>query len=241
MRLLVTRPGNDAKEFIERLNDSGHQAVHEPLLDIKFFDNPEIADAAYQAVLITSANGARALAACKVMEDLATVPAITVGKASSCAAKLAGFGTIIAAVPGNVNGLVNYVLEHFEPNGGALLYASGAVTTGDLQNTLEKNGFSVNRVVLYMAKPTDQLGRQTLAMLRNGEIDAVTLFSPRTAKIWLEVIANAEGGCDLSQVKHFCLSENVAKVIERGLENNGGIIVCKTPDTDSMLEAVNSL
>lgn len=238
MHLLVTRPRNDTDELVSALEQNGHMVTREPLLDIVFSKTEFEPETSFQAVLITSANSARALARQTAMQNLAHTPAITVGPASRKAARQAGFETAIAVTPGDVSGLIAHIRHHLNPQDGPLLYASGAVTTGDLQTSLHSHGFDVHREILYRAEPVSKLSDHTLQLLQTGQIEGVLLFSPRTAKIWLAVLAQVKGGCDLSQVKHFCLSQNVANVIAWGLENNGDIIVCDSPDTNSMLDAV---
>ena len=64
MRILVTRPQPDADNTARLLRESGHEVIIAPLLEIVATDIPESFDlTGIQAVLITSANGVRALAA----------------------------------------------------------------------------------------------------------------------------------------------------------------------------------
>ena len=61
MRVLVTRPIEDAGETEALLKARGHKAVIAPMLNIVFHDGPPIELAGVQAILVTSANGVRAL------------------------------------------------------------------------------------------------------------------------------------------------------------------------------------
>ena len=62
MRVLVTRPEEDAQSLIDRLTGMGVDALSVPLLKIANRDDIEIELAGVQAVLVTSANGVRAFA-----------------------------------------------------------------------------------------------------------------------------------------------------------------------------------
>jgi len=241
MHLLVTRAHPDANELIEQLQASGHQVSHFPLLEIKFHSNVELPEKFPQAVLITSANGARALGRHKKMPELTNVPAITVGPASAKAAQEAGFENIAQTGRGDVFGLIEHVRQNLRPEDGPLLYASGTKTTGDLVGELQKSGFCVDRVVLYEAEPAKQLA-EDICQMANGQgqdkLDGVLLFSPRTAKIWLSLTKGCVSSDELAKIKYYCLSENVAKIIDQGLGKISDTIICDKPDTPSMQKAV---
>jgi len=249
MHLLVTRPEPDASELIEQLEKSGCKVSHVPLLEIKFHKQVVFADNEPQAILITSANGARAMARLAPMPVFENVLAVTVGASSAEAARQAGFKNIKTTDRGDVTGIIDFVRQNLKPGGGSLLYASGSKTTGDLVGELQSDGFVVDRVELYRAVPAERLPENICQSIREGDLDGVLLFSPRTAKIWLELVlsqtgANSQtGGCvsinEMAKIKHYCLSENVAKIIDQGLGKFSDTIICKEPDTPSMLQAVS--
>jgi len=246
MHLLVTRPRPDAAELIDLLQQAGHRVSYFPLLDIKFYSDVVLPEALPQAILITSANGARALARHRKMSAFADVLAITVGPASAKAASEAGFGNIAQTERGDVIGVIDYVRQHLSPENGLLLYASGTRTTGDLVGELNSDGFEVDRVVLYEARAATVLPEEICQVLKSdssGKLDGVLLFSPRTAKIWLSLTKGCVLPDELAKLRHYCLSENVANILEqqfckRGLGKTSDIIICDKPDTPSMLQAV---
>jgi len=242
MHLLVTRPENDAGELIDQLEAQGCQVSHFPLLEINFHKAVDFPAQLPQAVLITSANGARALAKHARILQLADTLAISVGASSAAAAKEAGFKNIVRTASGDVTGVIDYVRENLKPEAGSLLYASGSKTSGDLVGQLQTSGFVVDRVVLYRADPASELPEAIGEAVRKKNLDGVLLYSPRTAKIWLSLAIGQTGAChgasDLANIKHYCLSENVAKIIDQGLGKFSDTIICKEPDTPSMLQAV---
>ena len=94
MRVLVTRPLDDARATEARLKSRGHEAVVVPLLQVKFHDGPEIDLSGVQAILATSANGVRAFAQRSARRDL---PVFAVGPQTARSAKLAGFSDVKSA------------------------------------------------------------------------------------------------------------------------------------------------
>ncbi len=240
MHILVTRPKTDSSALITALQSAGHQVSHIPLLDIEFFENVEIPNHNYQAVLITSANGVRALNYNPNQINFSKTTAITVGPASAKAAQQAGFSNIVQTELGDVNGIIDHIKTNLKPQNGPLLYPSGTKTTGDLQAILSESGFNVERAILYKAKRLNALTEQVIDSIQSGDIKAILLFSPRTAKIWLSLTKSCIDKSRLAKLGHFCLSQNVANVLVNALGNDCDINICKKPDTQHMLASINA-
>jgi len=240
MHLLVTRPHPDADDLITQLEHAGHKVSNFPLLKIKFLEPVPLPMTPPQAVLITSANGARALANHPQMASLANALAITVGPASAAAASQAGFKPITQTERGDVIGLIDYVRKNLRPQDGPLLYASGTKTSGDLVRELQKSNFQVDRAILYDAVPAAKLPEEICQKIEQKTIDGVLLFSPRTAKRWLSLTKACISSAKLAKLQHYCLSKNVANIIDQGVGSSCDIIICKKPDTTGMLNAIIS-
>ncbi|MCH7544423.1 MAG: uroporphyrinogen-III synthase [Proteobacteria bacterium] len=93
MRALITRPREDARGLAELLGRRGIECVIEPLLTIEPVKDAKIDFTGVQAVLLTSANGARALAAWDAGESAGAwrdLAVFTVGEATASAAREAG-------------------------------------------------------------------------------------------------------------------------------------------------------
>src|SRR5947207_3917349 len=127
-RALVTRPRAEAMALAEALAMRGIEAVIEPLLDIRYRDEPAPDLAGVQAVLCTSANGVRALARLSGERQL---PLFAVGEASAARARAEGFADV-ATAGGNVDDLVRLAGEKLRPEAGRLLHVAGSDVAGDL-------------------------------------------------------------------------------------------------------------
>ncbi len=211
MRILITRPKEDADSFAASLSARGIDVAVEPLLTIQPVPNPVIDLDNVQALLFTSANGARCFAAINARRD---IKVFTVGDGSAAAARALGFSSIESAA-GDVTSLATLVADRLNAGNGVLMHAAGASLAGDLKGQLEAAGFTVRRVTLYDAVPALELPPGTLMNLRLGGIDAVALFSPRSARTFADLWRKAGGAKDgLKDVTALCLSAAVARELK---------------------------
>ncbi|MEZ5831910.1 MAG: uroporphyrinogen-III synthase [Dongiaceae bacterium] len=233
MRILITRPIEDAKPLADALHERGVEVLIEPLLDIRHLDDAEMDLDGVQALIFTSANGVRAFAALSPRRDL---KAFTVGDGSAEAARQAGFPNVESA-KGDLEALAALLVDRLKPEDGVLFHAAGTVTAGDLKGRLEGLGYRVRRSQLYEAKIATALSPETRANLTQGSIDAVFLFSPRTAGTFAELWRDA-GSPSLASAQAYCLSAAVAR--EVGNLGWAGVEIADRPDLPSMLALVDA-
>lgn len=193
MRILVTRPREDSDRFARQLEAKGHDVLVEPLFTIEPEPEAALELDGVQALLFTSANGARAFAARSERRDLRV---FAVGEATADAARDLGFADVESA-GGDVDDLARLVRARARPEDGPLLHGAGSVVAGDLAGALQQSGFEVRRAVLYRAEPVAALSGTAIAALREGAVDVAAFFSPRTARtfIGLARAAGVEGAC----------------------------------------------
>lgn len=210
MRVLVTRPAPDGDALSLRLRTAGHQVIAAPLLTIQFEDVGAPDLAAFQAILLTSANGARALA--RLTDDRA-LPVLTVGDATARAAREAGFGDVRVA-DGDVETLAALAQSELDPMAKPLLHVAGSVVAGDLKGALDSAGFTVTRLVAYRAEAATGLTDEALDAFREGAIDLALFYSPRTARIFSDLAQSADIESALQTVTAGCLSGAVRDALQ---------------------------
>jgi uroporphyrinogen-III synthase len=223
MKLLVTRPVEDAQLLAEKLVGLGHDAVIVPLLHIKPREDVVLPDGPFQAVCVSSANGLAAKADLSIFHH---VPFFAIGPQSALEARRQGFDHVHDK-GGNVEGLVRTICKSLKPENGPLLYLSGSETTGDLEGKLKAQGFTVARAIVYDASPCTV--SELPEMLAGA--DGVLLYSPRTAKLWVAQVNQAALADRAKTLQHFCLSANVAANLPQGWAKR----ISRTPDENGML------
>src|SRR6187551_2680176 len=186
MRVLITRPEREAAALAQALAARGHEAVIAPLFRLQILqpsDDFAAGLAAAQAVLITSANGARALAEAS---EQRSKPVFAVGDTTAATAEGLGFTNVMSA-SGDAAALSDLVRQRLDPTAGPLLHVSGA----DVADEPVAEGFDVRRVVLYEARAAEALPDSARAALEARAIDVATFFSPRAATLFVRLVTEA--------------------------------------------------
>ena len=229
MHILLTRPRGDCEPLAAALRALGDEVTIEPMLDIVETGDVPSFDGV-QAILATSANGIRALAAARTRRDL---PVFAVGDATAQAARAAGY-TRVESAQGASAALYRPVTEQLKPGDGALLHVRGRDAAGDLAGRLEANGFAVRTAILYAAEAARALSPAVRERIAVGEIDAVLFFSPRTARTFVNLIgdANMEQAC--GAIDAVCLSPAVAEAASAVAWR--AVHVAASPDQAAMME-----
>jgi uroporphyrinogen-III synthase len=230
MRLLVTRPEPDATRSAQALRAGGHEVLVAPLLSTQAID----ADFAgpYGAVLMTSANAARALGAHRRAGELTTLPAFTVGARSADAARAAGFSEVVSA-NGALADLVTLIAAHFAGRSARLLYLAGEERAGDLGGELAAHGITVETVVIYRIVAAERLPAELVQALSSMRLDGALHYSRRSVTTLLRLaepnVLNA-----LLSLPHYCLSDAVAAPLRAA--GAVRISVASHPDEAALIE-----
>jgi uroporphyrinogen-III synthase len=205
-----------------------------PFMDVHILGCPPIALDGVQAVLATSANGVRGLTARSTHRN---VTVYAVGPQTAEAARMAGF-TSVHSAEGDSTNLVEMVAAKADPQKGMLLHAAGAETAGRLRQALQARGFKVETLVLYEGAPVTALPELARSSLREGKLDGVLLFSPRSAKTFAALVAGAELSAACARLEAFCISAatatalaplTFARVVVAGAPNQEAILALIPP------------
>lgn len=230
MRVLVTRPREDAEDTATKLRARGHAALVAPLIEIRFVDGPEIPLEDIQAILATSSNGVHAMARRTQRRD---VPLFAVGTQTARAARAAGFA-IVKSADSDARALAAATAEWANPSAGALLHAAGAETKGELAQSLRGAGFEVRTSVVYDAVAVNGLPLEALTALTSRELDAVLLFSPRSARIFSDCVVEAGAKDRCTALAAFCISPAAAGAL--ATISFRAVRVATKPDQEALLD-----
>ncbi len=222
MRLLVTRPADQAALTAQKLETLGHQPVIAPVMEIV----PTGAVAppgAYGVVLATSA---QALAAIEPSSPLVALPLACVGEKTAAAAQALGFSVIHVAPRAEC--LAEILLAESTPK--PALYLAGRERKTYLEEVLRAAGWQVEIVEIYETRPVARWPDDVRSALEDGGIDGVLHYSPRSATLALAMM----GGATARRLRHFCLSPEIASVC-RGWTPEEQIFPASQPDEEALM------
>jgi uroporphyrinogen-III synthase len=230
VRLLVTRPEPDGARTAALLRAGGHEVVLAPLLRIESVDF-ELPDQAWSAVVMTSANAARAVVHHPRRETITALEAFTVGRHTAEAARAAGFRAVHSA-DGDKDDLADCLRARLGEHSAPLLYLAGEERAGDLATS----GMPVVTVVAYRAVKAERFAPAVAAALGQGALDGVLHFSARTEQAYLDCAARERMLERALAPVHFCLSQQVAqRLVAAGAAT---IRIAPRPDEAAMVELI---
>ena len=97
-----------------------------------------------------------------------------------------------------------------------ICYLSGNIENTKFLKEIDRLRINYQREILYSVKSKKKLSNRTIRYLNEGRIKAVLLYSPFTARKYLELIDNVRLKKRVFNIKHICFSRNVASVLRQG-------------------------
>jgi uroporphyrinogen-III synthase len=229
MRVLVTRPLEDSQRTARALSERGHEAVVAPLFEINYLAGPEPPLAGVQAVLATSGSGVRGFARRTVRRD---IPLFAVGARTAATAEQEGF-CYIRDAESDAAALAALVHAELRPEAGALLHAAGTNASPVLSAALAKAGFDIRTCALYDTIEAEELPAAASDALRSNMLDAVLIYSPRSARLFADRVKRAGLASSCAGLLACCISPETAEASE-GL-SFAELRTAAHPNQDSLL------
>lgn len=202
MRILVTRPEEEAAATAARLAALGHTPVIAPLSVIIPTGAP-LPEGPFAGVLATSA--AAFAVAPPALAPLLSLPLHAVGEKTAAAARSAGFARILTG-PGTAAALASLLAPATMP----LLYLAGEPRKSDLELALAARSVPLVVCLRYRAEAAPALPPAAAEALRAGTLDVVLHYSRKAAERFC-ALAHAAGLAEAAgKPRHLCLSGDVA-------------------------------
>ncbi|WP_171946502.1 uroporphyrinogen-III synthase [Hyphomicrobium sp. CS1GBMeth3] len=230
----MTRPesGPEPDPLRDALRAAGHRIMQAPLLSVTLTGTMPSLEGA-QALIATSRNGLRAVA--PVPGAALELPIFAVGPGTAALARRLGFRRVIEG-PGTGAELAEVIRTEADPVAGALIHLAGDTLAFDLKSALAPLGFEVRTETVYRTETAPALPTEVADTLRRDELDAVLLMSPRTARVYAELVADPSLAAAARRLRHFCLSEAVAG--ELTPLGPVSVTVARLPNSQEMLALI---
>ncbi|MGV8833122.1 MAG: uroporphyrinogen-III synthase [Devosia sp.] len=228
-RMLVTRPEPDAQSSVARLQALDIVALAAPLMERVTLQVSLPPADGFAAVVLTSANAVRTLVDRGDAAAYAHLPVLAVGDRTAREAEAAGFERVSSAA-GNADDLVNAIgLSGLK---GPLFYPTGKHQSADLAKALAPLGVMVATAKVYDMVAISALPAAVLEGLGAGSINAVLVYSRRTAEIFAD-LAQSLDRAQRQALAMLCMSEAVAEPLLETHFNR--ISLADRPDEDAMM------
>jgi uroporphyrinogen-III synthase len=192
-------------------------------------------DQDYAAVVLTSANAARAIQVHAQRGRLTLLPVFTVGAHTAEAAHKVGFSDVQCA-NGDKEDLAKLLSTRFGRDDPPILYLASEDRAGDLE--LVPSAAKLITAVVYRMAKTQSFSAEAISALSRRQIDGVLHFSRRTAQAYIHC-AGAAGITDRAiGPTHYCLSHQVAGPLAAA--GAVGIQIAPRPNEAALIELLNS-
>jgi uroporphyrinogen-III synthase len=229
----LTRPRDDSESFsaelalqhVASLVAPVMHIVHRPLASL-----PDLPD----AILLTSRHATQALAG--LPAAWRALPTYCVGAATANYARDFGFNHLIPGAA-DVMSLLPRLISDL-PQGSNLLYFAGEETRADVPTLLGTRGIHVQSITVYRAVAETALAPELRDALASNRLAGAAFFSPRSASIACELIAQAGLAEHVRNIHAYCMSLNVAKAA--GLLPWKALHACHAPTRRAMRELIIS-
>ena len=245
MAVLVTRPRPDDETTAAGLRARGFEVLRAPMLRFEPVTFHDDEDAAFGAVIVTSANALRGIAP-HLQEPhlkasrLLKLPLFAVGEHAAAAARHVGFEVVIQA-NGDAASLRDLVLASVKAKelkkSAALLYLAGADLARDLAGELGERGITVITHITYRMSPVANLPYEVCDAFAASQVEAVLHYSRRSARAFLDAARAAGVEISALAIPQCCISAAVASVVRDAGATQ--VMVAASPDENALFEALD--
>ena len=236
MRLAVLRPDPDGERTASALRGVGHEVLVAPLLRMTPLAAEHL-EGPWAALLITSVNAIRAIAAYPALAQLVRHPVLAVGDHTAEYARATGFVDVLSA-RGNAADLAVLAAAQCGSGHGRLLYLTGEDRAFDMSAALAPHGILVETAIVYRMEMEQKFPAGLAEALRRQSVDGVLHYSPRSAAAYLLCASDSDLRQAALAPRHYCLSEQVAApFVAAGAAQ---VRVARQPDEASLFRLVDA-
>ena len=209
MHILLTRPLKDSHELILRFQKLGHDVSHLPLIKIEKKDHEKLNFSDYKGIIFTSSNSINFLDTKSIDKK---INCFCVGSATEKNARSNGFLNVYSA-DGSVRNLKELILQNYNSSDGKLLYVSGETVSTNLDEELITEGYSIKRIVNYVARPVEKIDETFIDQLKLKMPEIVFIYSQNSAISFLNIIKNHQLVDLWMNANLMCLGEKTSSIL----------------------------
>ena len=209
MHILLTRPIEDSKELIIKLNNLGHKVSHLPVINVVGEEYRDFSEEEFKGIIFTSSNAVKNLNLKNINKN---IQCFCVGSATERTARINGFQKVYSA-DGNVSNLKEIIIQNYNTKNEKLIYVSGEIITTNFDKDLISEGYNVDRIINYKVLPVENLDLKFLEELKSSIPEIVFIYSQNSAKSFLSIIKKYELNDCWMNSNLMCMGEKTSRVL----------------------------
>ena len=209
MHILFTRPLEDSHEIILKFQSLGHNVSHLPLIEIEGIKINLVNFSDFKGIIFTSSNAIKYLDIKNINKK---INCFCVGTSTEKKARAVGFQNVFAA-EGNIDNLKELILQNFNMSEGKLLYVSGEIISGNLDEQLISKGYNVERVINYKANAITKYDENFIENLKSKMPEVVYIYSQNSAINFLKVIKDYQLETLWMNTNLMCIGEKTSSIL----------------------------
>ena len=209
MHILFTRPLEDSHEMILKFQSLGHNVSHLPLIEIEGIKINLVNFSNFKGIIFTSSNAIKYLDIKNIDKK---INCFCVGASTEKKARAVGFQNVFAA-EGNIDNLKELILQNFNMSEGKLLYVSGEIISGNLDEQLISKGYNVERVINYKANAIIKYDENFIKNLKSKMPEVVYIYSQNSAINFLKVIKDYQLETLWMNTNLMCIGEKTSSIL----------------------------
>ncbi len=230
--ILITRPEQQGRAWAKTLEEQGFETLLFPVLQIvpEEFEMPDLAG--FQALVFTSGRAAEVWMQKSAKRD---IPAYAVGQKTAEILTKNGFQTVHSA-DGDAQDLIRLLGRNLSAENGPVLHLRGREVAASIRKSMD---IPAEEIIVYRTHSAASIPEDVLHALTGGRVRAVTLFSPRTARIFMDLIEAEDMLEAIADTKALCISQSVIECVQT--QSWQDMYVCEAPNEEAMTELVRGV
>ena len=208
MRVLLTRAEEDAGRSARFLAKLGVESVIAPVIETRDGAEPP-PEGAFDGLIVTSAKAASRLERLDAAQ--LALPVFAVGPRTARALGAHG-ATRVHTSAGDAQALIRDIPRILPPPA-RLLHIAGRDRKSEPALSLRGQGYDVSIWTAYAAEALERLPEPARRALAGNAVDAALHYSPRSAKLLLELTGKADLQSEFAGLFHVAISPDVAAVL----------------------------
>ena len=205
--ILITRPKEESKYLLSKLNKYGLQTFQENFYSIKYCKNNINFDKDIYYIF-PSLHSVKSLIKSNQINKFYEAKILVIGLKVKQALKEIGCKKILKTTKDSKG--LTYFLKSLKFKNNNFIYLGSNITNNDFFQKTNKLKIRIEKKIIYKTIPRLKLSNNLVAKINRSEIKAILFYSLLATETFLKLLSDYEIKLVKKNIKLFCISERVA-------------------------------